>query len=145
MQVPYSYLEDIALADIAFVATGKNLEELFISASDATMNVMIENLNGIEMHFTRRIQLDSESIEMLLFNFLQEFIYYKDAEQLLLRVSSLKVENVNDRYLLYADTCGEKVNPSRHKLIVDVKAVTFHRFRVEHSGAEWRATVILDV
>ena len=43
----YHYLEDFAIADIAFEAAGKNLEELFIAAADATMNVMVEEIGAI--------------------------------------------------------------------------------------------------
>src|SRR5438067_7764273 len=82
--MPYKYLEDIGTADIAFEATGRNLPELFMSAADATMNVMIENLDAIEPRSTKQIQLKSDAIDMLLFDFLQELIFFKDAEQLLL-------------------------------------------------------------
>jgi len=54
--MPYDYLEDIGTADIAFEATGRDLPELFTAAADATMNVMIDNLEAIEPHETRRIR-----------------------------------------------------------------------------------------
>jgi len=44
----YEFLEDVAIADIAFRAWGKDLEQLFLTAGDATINVMIENLDSIE-------------------------------------------------------------------------------------------------
>jgi len=72
--MPYHYLEDIGTADIAFEATGRDLPELFIAAADATMNVMIDNLDAIESRETRQIELSNDSIEMLLFDFLQELI-----------------------------------------------------------------------
>ena len=45
--MPYTYLEEIAIADIAFRATGKTQEELFAAAADATVNVMVEDLATI--------------------------------------------------------------------------------------------------
>ncbi|MBD0304867.1 MAG: archease, partial [Tolypothrix sp. T3-bin4] len=33
--MPYEFLDDVATADIAFRAWGKDLEELFIAAGDA--------------------------------------------------------------------------------------------------------------
>ena len=44
----YTYLEDIAIADIAFLATGRTLEEVFLAAADATVNVMVEDLTTIQ-------------------------------------------------------------------------------------------------
>ena len=46
--MPFHFLEEVATADIAFEAWGENLEETFISAADATMNVIIEELNSIQ-------------------------------------------------------------------------------------------------
>ena len=45
----YRYIDDLATADIAFEATGASLEKVFIAASDATMNVIIEDLESIMM------------------------------------------------------------------------------------------------
>ena len=45
--MPYKYLEEIGTADIAFEATGRDLPELFSDAADATMNVMIDNIDAI--------------------------------------------------------------------------------------------------
>jgi len=42
--MPYEFLEDVAIADIAFRAWGTNLEELFKAAGDAVINTMIDNL-----------------------------------------------------------------------------------------------------
>ena len=44
---PYQYLEDIATSDAAFKPGGDTLEEMFLATSDATMNVMVENLDGL--------------------------------------------------------------------------------------------------
>ena len=74
--MPYEFLEDIAIADIAFRAWGENLEEVFIASGDATVNTMIENLDAIELNETRTFTLENDALDMLLFNFLQEFVYY---------------------------------------------------------------------
>jgi SHS2 domain-containing protein len=72
-------------------------------------------------------------------------IYYKDAEQLLLRIHSLRIEERDGSYRLLAETRGEKIDRERHPLNVDVKAVTLHRFVVEKTPKGWRAAVILDI
>ena len=95
--MPYHYLEEIGTADIAFEATGRDLPELFSDASDATMNVMIDNLDAIEPRETRHIELSNNEIDMLLFDFLQELIYFKDAERLLLRVRAVQIEQRNEK------------------------------------------------
>ena len=84
--MPYEYLEEIGTADIAFEATGRDLPELFSDAADATTNVMIDNIEAIQPRETRQIELSNDKLDMLLFDLLQELIFLKDAERLLLRM-----------------------------------------------------------
>ncbi len=143
--MPYEFLEDIATADIAFSAWGKNLEETFIAASDATMNVMVENLDSIQPVERRKLQLQNEALDMLLFDLLQELIYYKDSEKLMLRIHQIQIKEEDGQHVLKAIALGEKLDPNRHHTRVDVKAVTLHRFQLEKTGKDWRALVILDI
>lgn len=148
LPMPYKYLEDIRTADIAFEATARDLPELFTAAADATMNVMVENLDAIEPRETRRIELGNDKIDMLLFDFLQELIYFKDTDRLLLRIRGLRIDEKNDAYLLKATAAGERLDTARHEQRPDVKAVTLHRFRVNKTGppeSGWKATAILDI
>jgi SHS2 domain-containing protein len=143
--MPYHYLEEIGTADIAFEATGRDLPELFMAAADATMNVMIDNLDAIEPRETRHIQLSNDKIDMLLFDFLQELIYFKDAEQLLLRVRDARIEKRDEQYFVTAEAAGERLDAARHHQRADVKAVTLHGFSVQKKDDGWKATVLLDI
>ena len=143
--MPYRYLEDIATADAAFEAWGDTPEEMFLAATDAAMNVMVADLNTIEDKNRRPISLQDDAMDMLLFQLLQELIYYKDAEQLLLRIRRCDIKSQDGHFTLNAQAYGEKLDPAKHDLIVDVKAVTLHRFRVEKSPRGWETLVILDI
>ncbi len=143
--MPFKYLEDIATADVAFEAWGKTLEEMFVSAADATMNTMVTDLDTIDAKEVRKFRLESYAIDMLLFELLQELIFFKDAQNLLLRVPRVEVQGEEGRFTLSAEAYGEEINPEKHDLIVDVKAVTLHRYRVEKTASGWECTVILDV
>jgi SHS2 domain-containing protein len=143
--MPYHFLEDVGTADIAFEATGRDLPELFSAAADATMNVMIDNLNAIEPRETQQIELANDNIEMLLFDFLQELIYFKDARRLLLRVSEAQIEQKAEAYSLKAKAAGEQLDDTRHHQRADVKAVTLHRFSVRKRDDGWKARVLLDI
>lgn len=143
--MPYEYLEDVATADAAFKAWDENLEGVFVAAGEAVMNVMVDELDSIHPTEKREIKLENDTLDLLLFDFLQEFIYYKDSELLLLRVPKVKIEEKDGNYLLTAQGEGEKLDPNHHDMIVDVKAVTFHRFALEQTDRGWEATVILDV
>ncbi len=143
--MPYQYLEEAGTADIVFEATGRDLPELFRDAADATMNVMIDNLEAIESRETREIELSNNNLEMLLFDLLQELIYLKDAERLLLRLREIHLDEKEEKYLLKATGKGEPLDAERHHQRADVKAVTLHNFSVEEADSGWKARVLLDI
>lgn len=143
--MPFRYLDDIAVADVAFEATGETLEEMFIAAAEALLAVMLEDPGSLRKDAEVRIALENYELDLLLFDFLAELIYYKDARQLLLTVESIRVEPCGDRFRLEATVRGETIDRSRHPLLVDVKAVTMHQLQVSKTDAGWEATVVLDV
>jgi len=143
--MPYKFLEEIGTADIAFEATGRDLPELFVAAADATMNVMIDNLDAIEPRETLQIELSNDQIDMLLFDFLQELIYFKDAKRLLLRACETQIDRKDEVYFLKSKVAGEQLDDTRHQQRADVKAVTLHGFSVEKHDGGWKAKVLLDI
>ena len=143
--MPYRYLEEIGTADIAFEATGRDLPELFSEAADATTNVMIDNIEAIQPRQTRQIKLSNDKLDMLLFDLLQELIFLKDAERLLLRIREVHIDHRDEIYLLKATAEGETLDVERHHQRADVKAVTLHDFAVERTDGGWKARVLLDI
>ena len=143
--VPYHYLEEIGTADIAFEATGRDLPELFRDAADATMNVMIDNIDAIQPVETRQIELSNDKLDMLLFDFLQELIFLKDAERLLLRMREVEIAERDENYFVQAMAEGEPLDTERHYQRADVKAVTLHNFSIEQTDGGWKARVLLDI
>jgi len=141
----YHYLEEIGTADIAFEATGRDLPELFSEAADATTNVMIDNIEAIKSRTTRQINLSNDKLDMLLFDLLQELIFLKDAERLLLRVREMQIDERDEIYFVKATAEGEPLDAERHQQRADVKAVTLHDFSVEQTKSGWKARVLLDI
>ena len=143
--MPYLYRDDIAVADVAFEAWGASVEEVFISAADATMNVMVADLAAIGRELDLTIELEREQLDLLLFSFLNELIFLKDARRLLLRVSSLSITGTDSQYRVKSALYGERIDPYKHPLSVDVKAVTLHQFSLRQTDGRWKALVILDI
>lgn len=141
----YSYYEEESLADVAFRARAETLESLFLAAAEATLQVMVEDAETIRPVVARKIHVEDDSSEMLLFNFLQTLIYHKDAESLLLKVTRVIIEQTKETFVLEAESQGEEIDPTRHPLNTDVKAVTLSRFSVKKTSAGWEAYVVLDV
>lgn len=143
--MPYRYLEDLATADAAFEARGKTVEELFRAAAEATLGVMVEHPETVAARESLSFSLKNDALDMLLFDFLQELIYYKDARRLLLRVTSVCIDQDASPLALTAEAAGETLIQGHHPLLTDVKAVTLHRFAIEQDEKGWKATVVLDI
>ncbi|HXI09592.1 MAG TPA: archease [Thermodesulfobacteriota bacterium] len=143
--MPYRYLEDIATADVAFEATGADLAEVFTAAASAAMAVMVEDLSTIRKVTEVRVELSGSDLDMLLFELLNELVYYKDARRLLLTVDSITIDESGQAYTVKATLKGEELDRKRHPLKADVKAVTLHRFGLARTERGWKATVVLDI
>ena len=89
--MPYAYIDDIAVADLAFRAWGQTVEETFLAAAEATMQAMVEDLATIAPRQQRTFEVHDAQLDLLLLQFLQELLFYKDAQRLLLRVHEVHI------------------------------------------------------
>jgi SHS2 domain-containing protein len=142
--VPYRFTEE-ATADIAFEVWDTDLAGIFRDAGYAVIHTMIANPEEIALKEIRTIELSNEQLDLLLYNLLEQIIYYKDTDQLLLRLTDINILKENKQWRLIATAVGEVLDPLRHHQVVDVKAITLHDFRLFKTGTQWRAHVILDI
>jgi SHS2 domain-containing protein len=96
----------------------------------------------------RKVFLEEPDLELLMLRFLNELVYLRDAEQLLLLPRRVRV-SVNDGAQLEADLVGEAIDAERHRMDAEVKAATAHGLRIARAtageGGRWEASVTLDV
>ena len=143
--MPYRFHDEISTADVAFEAWGETLEELFISGAAALLHTMAASPEQVERRQELCIMLEQEELDLLFFSFLQELIFYKDARRLLLHADRVRIAERKEGFCLEAAVSGEQIDAARHRLQVDVKAVTLHRFRLAFEEGLWKAVVVLDV
>lgn len=127
-------------ADIMFEVYGKTLNELFTNAAIATFDVMVKR-SSIASKIKKEINLENKDPEKLLFEFIEELIYLKDAEYLVFKTFKVKIKNNS----LKAIVEGEKINPKKHNLLLDVKAITLHKYKLSKTKAGYKATILLDI
>ena len=133
---------DITTADVAFIAYGNSLNELFENAALAMFEVMI-NTKKVKKREKREINEKGIDLESLMFNWLNDLLYYYGAEGLVF--SDFKV-NINlKNYTLNAIAFGEEVDPLIHEVKIEVKAATYHLLKIWKEKNLWKARVILDI
>ncbi|MGD0395610.1 MAG: archease [Nitrososphaerales archaeon] len=140
--MPFRFLPDIAIADIAFEAESDSVNGLFESSALAVSDIMVD-LETLRSETTKKVRISSEDLDRLLYDFLTEIIIVKDVDSLLFR--EIKVEVAADQKSLEATMKGEPIDRDRHLLRNDVKAVTMHMFGVRREVNLWKATVVLDI
>jgi SHS2 domain-containing protein len=144
--VPYAYLEDDVTSDVTFRAWGADLGETFLAAADATLNLMVSPLDAVATSaVVRSVELEAATLDLLLVALLDELIFAKDAEGLLLRVGPVWIVEAATPCRLRAELGGEPLDRGRHALGVDVKAVTLYGLSVERRDGGWEARVTVDV
>ncbi len=140
--MPFKFVEDIAMADVAFETTGKNLTELFQSAAQAVIE-SLANPKSVKQEIVKKIKMKEKSVDKLLFNFLEEIVYLKDKDALVFHDIQVKVDE--KKMEVTALLTGDTIKPDEQELHQDVKAVTMHYWLVEKKKDTWKAVVVLDI
>ncbi len=143
--MPYRYLDDIAISDVAFDAQGASLSEVFRSAADALAGAMVEDISDIEPEERLGFTVKAPELDLLLFDFLSELVYLKDRQGLILCVEEAEISKEGGEFILTARAAGTHVENLKN-LRADVKAVTMHQFSLQKDAdKKWTARVVLDV
>ena len=133
-----------APGDLTFEASGPTVEAAFAAAGEAFLAATVESPEAIERREHRTVVLKEPDLELLLLRFLNELVYLRDAEELLLHPD--RVEIIWQSPLeVRATLGGERIDSRRHALGSDVKAATAHGLRVQETSEGWTATATLDV
>ncbi len=133
---------DITTADVAFEAYGKDLNELFANSALAMFEVMV-NTQQIEPKVERKVEVKANDLEGLLFEWLNELLFYYGSENL--AFSKFEVEVDENELKLKAKCFGEEINPEKHETKTEVKAATYHNLEIKKDDNRWKARVILDI
>jgi len=140
----FRFLEEIALADIAFEAEGESVEEVCRSSTQALLESMA-NPATVSGGWERVIERSDADPSMLLFDWLSEVVYWKDAAGVVFREAPLTLTREGDVWLLRAHLIGAPVDQQAQELHADVKGVTKHLYELKQTSSCWKVRVVLDV
>jgi SHS2 domain-containing protein len=143
--ISYRLLEEIAIADACFELSGKTLEELFHAGFLALMETSVE-LHTVEGSLSKTLSLEHKDPERLLYEFLEELIFLKDAELLIFNECQLKIEKDSKKstFKLIANLKGQEFSETV-STVTDVKAITYYQFFVKQTKDGWIAQVTFDL
>jgi SHS2 domain-containing protein len=128
-------------ADLGLRVQAADLDELFAEAGRGFFSIIVENLDEVEAARTVDIRLDGPDRVYLLFDWLHELLVAFETRRLVLSEFRVRVSDTG----LAAEVRGEGLDPDRHRLLHEVKAITYHGLKLEQTAAGWQAEVIVDI
>ena len=143
----FEYFE--ATADVGFYAYGGSLEKAYENAGLAMFNV-ISDTRKIRQKESRHIEVISEDLVSLLYDYLEELLFLQDTEFLLFSRFDVEIYKLCDGDIevsneLICDAFGEEINWDIHPRGSEVKAITFHLMDVKKEDGIFILSAILDL
>ena len=134
----YEILEHTA--DEKFRAQGRDLEEAFTEA----VNAFSEITKGDRGEVKHSIEVESESQEALLFDFLDRLILLQDTQGVAVgHAENLEIQETEDKYVLTADIMAKKITSGMN--YTDIKAPTYNEMDVRVENGNWILEAVLDI
>ena len=127
-------------ADVGIRAYGVDMKETFANAAKALFSLITE-LDDVAEVLHRDMELTAPDQETLLVDWLNELIYLFDTEQIILK--RFDITQLQDAYLK-ARSYGERVDCSKHRLKLGVKAATYHMLKIDQSNGG-QVQVLFDI
>ena len=128
-------------ADLGLRARADELNQLFADAAAGLFSIVVPDLTTVRPTESVELKVASDDLDLLLFDWLNDLLYIYETQRLLLSRFEVRVEQTS----LKATAWGEPIDPARHVLDHEVKAITYHGLKVEREDGGWIAEVIVDI
>ena len=142
--MPYKILEDEATADIAIAVKSKSLSRVFCDCAIALFDVLADR-KTVGKKIKKRIMLSEKDVEDLLYKFLCEIVYFKDANNMVFSDVKVSVKKSKNVFIMNATIFGDEIGSKKQKTKTDVKAITLHMFNLEKTKVGWQAKFVPDI
>jgi SHS2 domain-containing protein len=131
--------------DLGLRVTADSLPHLFERAAEGTFHVLTD-LSAVQPDTATRLTVEGRDREALMVRWLSELNYRHTVDrQLFSNFTVEAIEETSDGGTLTAIVRGEPIDPDRHVVHTEIKAVTFHGLAVEKTNAGWAVQIIFDM
>ena len=136
---PYQIIDHTA--DLGIIVRSPDIGGLFISAAQVMTELMVKGDLG-EKRTLREISVGSEDFPDLMVRWLGEVLYLFAAEKLI--PDRIEINAIGPTQLEATITMAN-FDPKRHRMLREIKAVTYHQISVRKANDEWEARIIFDI
>lgn len=128
-------------ADVGVRVYGGSFAELLKNAALALMS-LIADRESVRPDEEVAFEAEAETGEELLIKMLSEILYLHEVRKMVFADADLEL---TDGYKLRGRLRGEKTDVSRHELLQDIKAATYHNLKIERVNDRFMAEIIFDI
>jgi len=128
-------------ADLGIRVRADGLDALFADAARGLFSTLVEDLGTVRPQREVTFRIDGRQKDYLFFDWLNELLFRSETQHILFSEFTVTVGDTG----LAASARGEPVDPRRHRLSHEVKAITYHHLKVEQTADGWCAEVIGDI
>jgi len=128
-------------ADLGLRVRAADLDTLFAEAAACLFSAVLEDLAAVRPGQSVTIELTGTDREFLLFDWLRDLLLKFEEDHLVFGKFEVKVRDDG----LSGIARGEPLDPARHLLAHEVKAITYHELKVIKEDGGWLAEVIVDI
>ena len=128
-------------SDLAVKIFGKTQAELFANSAFALFDIMTD-VKTIDLRDQLPLEVEGADRDDLMINWMRELLYLYQGSGYLLK--EFQVLEVKDNYIR-GEVRGEKFDPDRHEIRRQIRAVVPHHGRMEKTGDQWTAQVVLEL
>ncbi|MGH7768359.1 MAG: archease [Candidatus Binatia bacterium] len=128
-------------SDLAVKIFGKSRAELFANSGFALFD-LLTHIDRVETGEQLTLEVEGTDPDDLMVNWLRELLYLYQRSGYLLK--EFVVKEVKDNYIR-GEVSGEKFDPDRHEIQREISAVVSHQSRMEKTGDQWTAQVVLEL
>lgn len=128
-------------ADLGIRVRAGSADELFCDAARCLFSVMVSNLSDVQAVEEVSFELAGSDFEELLHDWMAELLFTFHVQRLVLKEFHVQVGPSG----LVGRARGEPIDPNRHAIDVEVKAVTWHGLKLLRQPDGWLAEIIVDV
>jgi SHS2 domain-containing protein len=128
-------------ADLGLRVRAADLDTLFAEAAACLFSAVLEDIGTVRPVQSVMVELNGTDREFLLFDWLRELLLKCAEDHIVFGHFEVQVRDDG----LTGRAWGEPIDPARHLLAHEVKAITYHELKVVEIEGEWLAEVIVDI
>ena len=133
-------------ADVLIHSWGKDMESAFEQTAYGLMETITPDRSKISIEVEKEIKIEAEDKEALLFDFLSEFLFIFDVEDLVFsEIKVHSIELIEGRYELSASLKGEVFNKDKHEIGIEVKAITYSFLEINEGIDKVEIKMVFDI